>query len=90
MKGVIRFLIAAALLACAPWTTAAPTVAPAPNTTPVAPPVQERQLGFNQISSAGNLTTRNVLRNLYASFGLRSDEVVTGARLHLVLSLIHI
>lgn len=84
MKGVIRFLIAAALLACAPWTTAAPTVAPGPNTTPVAPPVQERQLGFNQISSAGNLTTRNVLRNLYASFGLRSDEVVTGARLHLV------
>jgi hypothetical protein len=83
MKGVTRFLIAAALLACAPWTIAAPPAAPA-NNTPAPPPLQERQLGFNQISSAGNLTTRNVLRNLYAEFGLRSDEVVTGARLHLV------
>jgi hypothetical protein len=82
MKGVARFLIAAALSACSLWSMAAPE-SPATASTPT-PPIQERQLGFNQISSAGNLTTRNVLRNLYAEFGQRSDELVTGARLHLV------
>ncbi|CAD5109613.1 cellulose biosynthesis cyclic di-GMP-binding regulatory protein BcsB [Zestomonas carbonaria] len=46
--------------------------------------VLERSIGLAELSSPGALVVRNVLRNLYAEFGVRSDELISAAELQLI------
>lgn len=43
----------------------------------------QRSIGLAELSSPGALVVRNMLRHLYAEFGVRSDELVRSAELQL-------
>src|SRR3990167_6778481 len=55
-----------------------------PAATEATPPgTYQRSLGLGELSSPGVLLVRNMLRHLYAEFGVRSDELVDAAELQL-------
>ncbi len=73
-------------------TSTAPKLTPAASTTSTeissaeTPPVKNEQLTFNQLLPSGVLELRNALKTIKLDFGVRSDQVITNANLHLVFT----
>ncbi|MNQ02074.1 Cyclic di-GMP-binding protein precursor [compost metagenome] len=75
----VRMLITAMLIA-----NSAMAAAPEPAAAEATPPsTYQRSLGLSELSSPGVLLLRNMLRHLYAEFGVRSDELIEAAELQL-------
>jgi hypothetical protein len=55
-----------------------------PTTDTTQPTTYQRSLNLSELSSPGVLLLRNMLRHLYAEFGVRSDELISAAELHLL------
>lgn len=75
----VLMFIATALIS----NSAVATATQPPATDATQPTTYQRSLGLSELSSPGVLLLRNMLRHLYAEFGVRSDELVTAAELQL-------
>ncbi|MGL4600172.1 MAG: cellulose biosynthesis cyclic di-GMP-binding regulatory protein BcsB [Plesiomonas sp.] len=51
-----------------------------------APPVKNEQLTFKQLLPTGELELRNALKTIKFDFGVRSDQMITNANLHLIFT----
>ncbi|MGL5187815.1 MAG: cellulose biosynthesis cyclic di-GMP-binding regulatory protein BcsB, partial [Plesiomonas shigelloides] len=49
-------------------------------------PVTNLSLSFNQLLPSGILELRNALKTIQMDFGVRSDQIVTDAKLHLIFT----